>query len=78
MNLTRYNGERARWLSLYLEEEETLRSAIEEEGRNERSPALEAGARLIYRPFYNGKKPRATVTTSYAHLGVPRGSSHTP
>ena len=55
MDLTDYNGEQARWVSLDLEEEEALRSATEEEGRNERSPALEAGARLIYRPFYNGK-----------------------
>ena len=50
MNLTGYNGGQARWLSLCLEEEGALRSAKEEEGKNERSPALEAGARLIYRP----------------------------
>ena len=78
MGITGYNGGQARWLSLYLEEEEALRSAMEEEGQNERSPALEAGARLIYRPIYNGKKPRVTVTTNHAHPGVPRGSAHTP
>ena len=58
MNLTGYNGVRVRWLSLDLEEEEALRSAMEEEGENERSLALEAGARLIYCPSYNGKKQR--------------------
>ena len=78
MNLTGYNGERAQWLSLYLEEDEALWSTTEEEGQNERSPALEAGARLIYRPLYNGKKPRAAVTTSLAHAEDPRGSAHTP
>ena len=56
MNLTRYNEERARWLTLYLEEDEALWSTREEEGENERSLALEAGARLIYCPSYNGKK----------------------
>ena len=39
-------------LSLCLEVEEALRSAKEEEGRNERSPALEAVERLIYRPCF--------------------------
>ena len=33
MDLTGYNGERARWLSIYLEEEEALRSTTEEEGK---------------------------------------------
>ena len=47
-----------KWLSLYLEEDEALWSTREEEGENERSPALEAGAGLIYHPSYNGKKQR--------------------
>ena len=58
MDLTGYNGDQARWLSLYLEEEEALKSAMEEEGKNERSPALEAGAGLIYRPCF-------TTTTTH-------------
>ena len=37
---------------------------------NERSPALEAMARLIYRPdIYNGKKTHVTVATIETMLG---------
>ena len=51
MDLTGYNGVQARWLSLCPEEEEALRSAMEGEGRNERSPALEADAEAYIPPL---------------------------